>query len=150
VRLPDVTTEAPRLIISGGKAQSGSGFGCPRNAALGSARANWSTPPAEIAADNGTSFDELMADWRKDRKPKAKASVKATELAFAKLRAYLGHGDGSRVTTDEMIDFKLSLGGALNSQRQCIAMMKAVFAVAHRNRKIRPNPCGEIETPPAR
>src|SRR6516165_4104822 len=42
VRLPDVTTEAPRLIISGGKAQSGSGFGCPRNAALGSARANWS------------------------------------------------------------------------------------------------------------
>ena len=106
------------------------------------------TPPAEIAADNGTSFDELMADWRKDRKPKAKASVKATELAFAKLRAYLGHGDGSRVTADEMIDFKLSLGGALNSQRQCIAMIKAVFAVAHRNRKIRPNPCGEIETPP--
>jgi integrase len=106
------------------------------------------TPSAEITADSGTSFDELIAAWKKDRKAKSQSSIKATENAFAKLRAYLGHGEGSRVTEDDMVDFKVSLTGAQNSQRQRIAMIKAVFGVAYRNRKIRPNPCRELETPP--
>jgi hypothetical protein len=37
-----------------------------------------------------------------------------------------------------MVDFKVSLTGAQNSQRQRIAMIKAVFGVAYRNRKIAP------------
>jgi integrase len=99
-------------------------------------------PPMSLGAVAAEDGLDLISRWVRERGPQPKSIYQARRHAI-KFAAFIGHDDATRVTPEDLIDWKEDLAGkglsaaTINSHLNTI---KAPLTWAHRNRKIPFNP----------
>lgn len=96
---------------------------------------------------NSVSLIELVEGWATERKPAAKTLYEWKRVLKA-LEAFLGHGDSSKISTEDLIRWKASMVDAgLKSrtiQNAKLAPVRAVLQWGVDNRKLGQNPAHRV------